>query len=324
MKRIGDVFDRICSMENLLLADKRARKGKGRQEGIRIFDRNKNEKLLQLQQMLLNGTYRTSPYTTFTVWKPKERVIWRLPYFPDRILHHAIMNILESFFVRTFTKDTYSCIKKRGLHKAQRNLRKALYNEKQTQYGLQIDIIKFYPSVDHTILKRLLRRKIKDKRLLWLLDEIIDSAPGLPIGNYLSQYLANFYLTYFDHWIKEVEKIAHYFRYADDMLALSATKERLHQLFIRIKNYLWDNLRLKVKGNWKVFPITNEVGANMLGYITFRDYTLIRPEIKYRFIRMLSRNPNHQSISSYLGWFKWGNCIHLQNKLLNDYAIQKS
>jgi len=203
MQRISNIYKYICSIENLLLADKKARKGKSWQYGIQIHDINRESNLFTLHTQLINKIYSTSAYTIFTVHEPKERVIYRLPYFPDRITHHAIMNLLEPVFVSVFTKDTFSCIKGRGIHAAANAVKQALRDVPGTQYCLKMDLRKFYPSIDHKILKLLLRRKIKDNNLLWLLDEIIDSAPGLPIGNYLSQYLANFYLTYFDHWIKE-------------------------------------------------------------------------------------------------------------------------
>jgi retron-type reverse transcriptase len=182
-------------MENLQLADTKASKGKSNQYGVQLHNRNKEANLLQLQQMLLNRTYKTSAYSTFKVYEPKERTVFRLPYFPDRITHHAIMNVLEPIFTGCFTNDTYSCIKNKGIHAAARGVRKALRDTAGTQYCLKLDIKKFYPNIDHEVLKQLLRRKFKDRDLLWLLDEIIDSADGVPIGNYLSQYFANFHLT---------------------------------------------------------------------------------------------------------------------------------
>src|SRR5688572_18784651 len=116
MKRIGNLYQQICSMENLELADKRARKGKLKQYGVRVHDNHKEENLKKLQQMLMEKTYTTSEYTTFMIHDPKEREVFRLPYFPDRIAHHAVMNILEPIFTRSFTADTYSCIKGRGIH----------------------------------------------------------------------------------------------------------------------------------------------------------------------------------------------------------------
>lgn len=203
MKRKGFLYEQICSIDNLILAEKKARRGKSKQYGVIKFDRNKDDLLINLHHILLNKEFKTSNYTKFIINDGKEREIFRLPYYPDRIVHHAVMNIMEDIFVKSFTADTYSCIKGRGIHKCLNSLNIALNDRKETKYCLKIDIKKYYPSVDNNILKELLRRKVKDKDLLYLLDNIIDSAEGLPIGNYLSQYLANFYLTYFDHWIKE-------------------------------------------------------------------------------------------------------------------------
>lgn len=174
----------MCSKENLLIAERNARKGKQKQYGVRVFDKNKEANIEALHLMLKNQTYRTSPYTTFTIYEPKERIVYRLPYFPDRIAQHAAMNLLKPIFVSTFTEDTYSCIEGRGIHSAVRKLKIALKDVEGTKYCLKLDLKKFYPSVNHEILKSLIRRKIKDRRFLQMLDEIIDSAPGLPIGNF--------------------------------------------------------------------------------------------------------------------------------------------
>lgn len=166
------------------------------------------------------------------------------------------MNILEPIWVSLFTEDTYSCIKDRGIHKAADKVKKALKEDPEhTTYCLKMDIVKFYPSIDHDILKTILRKKIKDKDLLWLLDVIIDSADGVPIGNYLSQYFANIYLAYFDHWIKEVKKVRYYFRYADDIVILGDDPKQLHKLRIEIEEYLHDNLKLSLR---KVDPKTGK------------------------------------------------------------------
>ena len=116
MKRLGNLYDQICSIENLRLADEKARRRKLRSYGVQRHDKNRDENLLRLQEMLLTQTYKTSQYDVFTIYEPKERQIFRLPYFPDRITHHAIMNVLEPIWVSVFTNDTYSCIKNRGIH----------------------------------------------------------------------------------------------------------------------------------------------------------------------------------------------------------------
>lgn len=299
------------------MADIKARKGKGDQYGVKLHDKNRDANIEKLRQMLLSKTYQTSAYSTFKVYEPKEREVFRLPYFPDRITHHAIMNVLEPVFIQVFTANTYSCIKGRGIHKAAKDLRKALCDEAGTHFCLKMDIKKFYPSVNHGVLKQLLRRKFKDENLLWLLDEIIDSTSGLPIGNYLSQYFANFYLTYFDHWIKEQKAVKYYFRYADDIVILSDSKLYLHELLHDITAYLKINLRLTVKDNYQVFPLDAR-SIDFVGYRFYHTHTLLRKGIKQRFARMLAKRKNAASIASYLGWAKHCNSKNLIKKLLNE------
>jgi RNA-directed DNA polymerase len=317
VKRKGNLYQRICSIDNLMLADSIARKGKLTQPGVIAHDRNRDKNIQDLRASLLNKTYKTSEYTTFPIYEPKERIIFRLPYYPDRIVHHAVMNILEPYFVATFTADTYSCIKKRGIHAAARALKQALKDKSGTQFCLKLDIRKFYPSVDHDILKSLLRRKFKDPDLLQLLDEIIDSAEGLPIGNYLSQYMANFYLTYFDHWLKEVKLVKYYFRYADDMVILSDSKPYLHQLLSEIRIYLQEDLKLVVKDNYQMFPVDAR-GIDFVGYVFRHSHILLRKSIKQNFARKLVRGSNSQSIASYSGWAMHCNSNNLIKKLLHE------
>lgn len=317
MKRKNNLYKLIYSIENLELADSIARKGKIKQYGIKQHDKRKAENILKIHNSLKNKTYKTSEYTTFRIYEPKERVIYRLPYSPDRIVHHAVMNILEPIFVSTFTKDTFSCIKGRGIHGAWRAIKTALIDEEGTKYCLKIDIKKFYPNINHEILKNLLRRKFKDKDLLWLLDGIIDSADGLPIGNYLSQYLANFYLTYFDHWIKEQKHVKYYFRYADDIVILSKTKEELHKLLFEIKEYLLKNLKLEINKKYQVFPVDSR-GIDFIGYVFRHDYIRLRKVIKKKLARSIKNKRPEKFISPYYGWLKYCDSVNLTKKLIND------
>ena len=227
MKRYNNLFDKIVSLDNLYLADKRARRKKSNRKDIQEFDKDKDRLLKELQQLLIDEKYVTSAYETFIVHEPKERVIFKLPYYPDRIVHHAIMNVLEPIWVSIFIKNTYSCIKNRGIHSALHDVQAALKDKDNTTYCLKLDIRKFYPSIDHEILKSIVRKKIKDAKLLRLLDSIIDSTDGVPIGNYLSQFFANLMLAYFDHWLKEVKRVKYYFRYADDIVILHSDKKYL-------------------------------------------------------------------------------------------------
>lgn len=319
MKRIGNLFEKVISLDNLRLADKKARKGKSKQYGVKLFDKDPEANLLALHEKLKNKTWKTSAYKTFQIKDPKPREIFCLPYI-DRIVHHAIMNILEPIFVATFTADSYSCIKGKGIHAGVRAIKKAMRDQEATKNCLQIDITKFYPNVDHDILKMQLRRKIKDKDLLNLLDGIIDSAPGLPIGNYLSQYFANFNLTYFDHWLKEQKGVQDYIRYADDIAIFGRTKQELHKLLWEITWYLEENLKLQVKGNYQIFPIAkNDTSPgrplNMLGYLFYHEQTKVRPEIKKSCFRKISKKGNKKFYSAYKGWFDHADCINLKNKI---------
>lgn len=289
MKRIGNIFNEVISLENLRLADERARKGKLKSYGVRVHDKNREANLLALHEILKNGTFKTSKYHIFTIYEPKERLIYRLPYYPDRILHHAIMNVLEPVWVSVFNKNTYSCIKNRGIHKCAKDVKQALKQDPDgTRYCLKIDVRKFYPSIDHELLKGVVRRKIKDGRLLALLDEIIDSVDGVPIGNYLSQYFANLFLAYFDHWLKEKKRVKYYWRYADDIVILSPNKDFLHGLLHEIRVYLRDNLNLAVKRNYQVFPVEAR-GIDFLGYVFYHSHTLLRKSIKQKLCRRVAK-----------------------------------
>lgn len=329
MKRYNNLFDKIISLENLYLADEKARKGKLNTYGVKVHDQKKTENLQKLHQMLKDGTYKTSEYFVFKIYEPKERIIYRLPYFPDRIVHHAIMNVLESIWVKTFTTDTCACIKQRGTMEAYRKMKKYLKDEKGTAYCLKIDVRKFYPSIDHDCLKKIVRRKIKDKRLLNLLDEIIDSAPGVPIGNYLSQYFANLYLAYVDHKIKENLHVKYYIRYADDMVFLDESKEKLSQILYQVEQLL-NEIKLKLKDNQQIFPVglnkkdLHKRGIDFVGFVFYHKQILIRKRIKQSFARKcahinklnISDKQYKQNIAAWLGWAKYSNANNLKHKLI--------
>jgi RNA-directed DNA polymerase len=304
-------------MENLYEAEQKARKGKAAQYGVQRHDKRRETNIAALHEMLKDKTYRTSPYTTFKIYEPKEREIFRLPFFPDRIVHHAVMNVLEPIFMSVFTSYSYSCIKGKGIHAAANDVQRALRDVHNTQYCLKLDIRKFYPSVDHDVLKNLLRRKFKDKDLLWILDEIIDSAPGVPIGNYLSQYFANFYLTGLDHWLKEVKRVKYCFRYADDIVILAGDKPYLHRLLADMREYLGERLKLEIKSNYQIFPVPDR-GIDFVGYRFYHGYTLLRKSIKKRFARVANMGRAPMSLASYYGWAIHCNSNHLLKKLFNE------
>lgn len=319
MKRINNLFDKIVDYNNLYLAYMKARKNKCRRKEVIQFEQNKHNLLKQLQQQLMKGTYRTSAYKTFTIYEPKERIIFKLPFYPDRIVHHAIMNVLEPIWVSVFISSTYSCIKGRGIHKAVKDIKRDLKDREGTKYCLKLDIKKFYPSIDHEVLKSIVRKKIKDRKLLNLLDGIIDSTDGVPIGNYLSQFFANLVLTYFDHWIKEVKKIKYYYRYADDIVILSSNKNILHTLYQNIEQYL-KRLKLSIKHNYQIFPLDSR-GLSFVGYVFYHTHIKLRKSIKIRLAISSSKYKTNKTkyrthISPYLGWLKYCNSYHLSNKII--------
>lgn len=313
MKKYGNLYDKVTGVENLKLADKKARKGKLKSYGVIEHDKNRENNISNLHYQLVNKTFKTSKYNIFKIYEPKEREIYRLPYFPDRILHHAIMNIMEPIWMSVFTSDSYSCIKGRGIHGLFYKLKHDLKDTEGTIYCLKMDVKKFYPSIDHQILKSIVAKKIKDESLLNLLYEIIDSAPGIPIGNYLSQYFANLYLSYFDHWIKEHLMIKYYYRYADDMVILSSNKNCLHAYLKEIQHYLSCELNLSLKNNYQIFPVDKR-GIDYIGYVFYHSHILMRKSIKKRFARSVFRS-RKRSYSSYYGWAIHCNSINLLKKL---------
>lgn len=301
--------------------------------------------LSQIQDMLVNKTYEVSPYKLRKIMdKGKERELSKLPYFPDRIIQWAILLQIEPIFKKVFTNFTCASLKNRGIHKASQLTDKAMKDRRGTMYCLKIDVNKFYPNIDHEILKNMLRKKFKDKDLLELLDKIIDSMPGekgLPIGSYLSQYLANFYLAYFDHWLKEIKRVKYIVRYMDDVTVYNESKEFLHALLRDMEEYLRNNLKLTVKDNWQVFP-TDIRGVDFVGYRHFYGYKLLRKSTCKNFKRkMLNIKKKIQkgfnitygewcSANSYKGWLAWCDGFRLTEKYitplmptLNKYYQEK-
>ncbi len=317
MKRINNLFEEIISIDNLKLADLKARKGKLKSNGVIKHDINRDDNIIKLHESLKNKSFTTSKYNVFKIYERKERTIYSLNYYPDRIVHHAIINVIEPILIKTFTSNTFSCIKGRGIHGAANAVKHALKDIDNTKYCLKLDIKKFYPSIDHDVLKNILRRKIKDKDLLWLLDDIVDSAEGLPIGNYTSQYFSNLYLTYLDHWIKENQRVKYYFRYADDIVILSPDKKILHKLLNEIKNYLSTNLKLTVKNNYQIFPVKSR-GIDFLGYVFYHTHTLLRKSIKKKFSKTMKLKSNKHSLASYSGWIKHCSGKHLLKKITHN------
>lgn len=256
----------------------------------------------------------------------KIREIYKLPFYPDRIAQWAVLQVIEPFIIANMTKDTYSAIPGRGIQPIVNDLKGytkvtkvngkkvetyipsiLVTDEIGTQYCYKIDIHHYYQSINHEILKQKYRKLFKDPDLLWIIDEIIDSVAtaniedlsciylleedydletGIPIGNYMSQYCGNFYLSSFDHWIKEVMKVKHYYRYMDDIVIFGETKEELKALHESITTYLRDNLKLSIKPNYQIFP-SKVRGVDFVGYRFFGEYTLLRKSTALNMMRKM-------------------------------------
>lgn len=317
-------------MPILKSAHKNAKKGKTWYREVKEMEK-KNRKmyyLKELQRRLKSKTYQTSDYKVFIKNDDgKQREIYKLPYFPDRIAQWAILLVVEPILKNKLILDTYSAIPGRGIHLGLQRLHRHMKDRAGTKYCLKMDVKKYYPSINHKILKQIYRKIFKDPNLLWLLDEIIDSTEGntgIPIGNYLSQWSGNIYLAYFDHWMKEEIKCNYYHRYMDDIVILHHNKNFLHKLKRKVDDYLKENLKLRIKDNWQVFP-TYKRGIDFLGYRSFGDYTLLRKSTAKKFKRKMRKiwdkvkltDHDYMSINSYLGWVKWANCYNLLQKYIN-------
>lgn len=311
MKRHGNLYEQIYDLENLRVALNNASKTKKHIRSVKRVLENEDKYLHDLQELLLNEQFVNGKYHVFQLTeRGKERTIHSLPFYPDRIVHHAIVQVCAPFWIKSFIRDTYASIPGRGIHDGVRRIQRIIpYCE--GYYALKCDITKFYPSVDHKILKQVLSKQIKDPRLLNLLDIIIDSGPGVPIGNYLSQYFGNLVLNPFDYWIKQEKRIKHYFRYCDDFVIFHESKEVLHALLAEIKEKLGE-YRLKLKDNWQIFPIDDR-GVDFLGYRFWPQKTLLRKTSLRNFthrLRVKKMTLNEalrlrDAIGTYKGWLKY-------------------
>lgn len=325
MKTYDNLREKIIDKDNLRLAHMNARKDKAFYKEVQMVDANLDFYIDEIHTMLKDGTYEIKPedYTISIINdKGKERELAKLNYYPHRIIQWAAMLILEPIFMEVFCYHTSASLKKRGIHHAYKLVRKYLKDKEWTKYCLKIDIKKFYPSINHQILKYLLRKKIRCLKTLEYLDTTIDSTPwekGIPIGSYLSQYLANYYLAYFDHWMKEELKCHYVIRYMDDIVVLADNKPFLHKALELIRKKL-DWLKLEVKHNYQVFP-TDSRGIDFVGYRFFHNYTLLRKGTARRMKRKLKqikedKTDRHRfvnysercSVNSYLWWIE--HCNH--------------
>lgn len=272
MKRFGHLFQQIAAFDNLLLAAEKTMRGQKKKAAAAHFYFHLETELLQLQEELTAGTWTPRPYRVFSVCEPKPRQICASE-LRDRVVHHAICNLLDPIFERRMIHDSYACRKNKGAHAA---VARAQEFARGFKFYLQCDVRKYFASIEHAALKTLLRRILKDERLLELLNRIIDHplpgsalGRGLPIGNLTSQYFANLYLGELDHFVKARLGVKGYVRYMDDWLIFSDDKPALHETLAAARNFLRETLKLELKEEaLRIAPVST--GISFLGFRIFR------------------------------------------------------
>lgn len=278
----------------------------------------------QIRKLLINKRYvPTKPHIKVIQdgANKKTRTIFKPNFYPDQIVHWALMLQLEPLIMKGMYEYNTGSVPNRGTSFGQKAIRKWLDNDsKNTKYCLKMDVKKFYPSINNKILKSMFRKKIKDKDCLWLIETIIDSNEGQPIGFYTSQWFANFFLQGLDHLIKESLSVKYYVRYVDDLVLLGPNKKKLHKARIAVETYL-NSIGLNLKGNWQVFKV-NSRAIDFLGIRFFRDKTILRKRNALRIKRRMKRIRNKgylnekdaSAIISYWGWIRRSNSYHFYHK----------
>lgn len=324
MKRIGCIYDRICNLDSIQEAIMKASLGKRNQKRVKKIINNIDLYARKVRQLLQERTYVPSPYEIKIIEdgaNKKQRTIYKPRFYPDQIIHWALMLQLQPMIMRGMYEYSCGSIPGRGTSYGQKTLRKWIDSDyKNTKYCLQLDISKFYPSIDNEILKEKFRKRIKDKNCLGLIDTIIDSGQGLPIGNYTSQWFSNFFLQDLDHFIKEKLGVKYYVRYVDDLVLLGANKKKLHKARKEIEEYL-GGINLKLKGNWQVFKV-NSRAIDFLGFRFFRNKTILRKRNALRIRRRMKKigkknRLNYRdacAVISYWGWIKRSDSYNFYHK----------
>ena len=287
-KRLGNAWATFVSYELIQEAYRNSRRGKTHRPDVRMVDQDPKKYIQEVQRLLISGEYHTSEYRMFEIHeKGKTREVADLPYFPDRIIHWALILVLHETIMRNLIPQTYAALPGRGAHAGVTKLKEYL-KDPQARFYLKIDIEKFFRSINKDVMMAKIERRVKDPKILEICRRVIYEYPGegLPIGNYTSQYFANFYLSDLDHYMKEVFHAKFYLRYMDDIVILGWSKAWLRRALNRIEEIVGE-WGLKVKDNWCIRPV--EEGIDWVGYRTFPDHCLLRKRTKQRMKRACRR-----------------------------------
>jgi retron-type reverse transcriptase len=317
------LFERICSLENLFLAWSLFSLGKHTKSDVMAFEYQLEDNLFILRDQLVSGSYRHDPYRPFTIYDPKRRNIHKATV-KDRIIHQALVNVIEPFFEKRFIFDSFSCRVEKGTHAAVKRLRRFLSqtskNDTRTVYALKCDVRRFFASVDHGILLALIERVIKDEPTLGLIKGIIksfsmDLQSGLPLGNLTSQLFANVYLNELDRFVKFDLREKYYIRYCDDFVILTPSRSKALNLANKINSFLKTQLCMEMHPK-KTTIRTWEQGIDLLGYVLMPNATVLRTKTVKRILKRVT----HQNLPSYTGLCKHADAYELERLLRTKAA----
>jgi len=347
------LYQNVCSLGTIILAWKKARKGKTKRPDVIEFEKNLKQNLFDLQFELKSQTYKPMPLTTFPIRDPKTRLISKSS-FRDRIIHHVLINVIGPLFEKSFIYD--SCANQKGkgnlfalkrfdqfIKKVSRNgIKNSLIHPNHVKgHILKADIKHYFQEVDHEVLMKTIRRKISDEKTLWLIKKIVKpnserrerennfGEKGMPLGNLTSQFFANVYLNELDYFIKHTLKAKFYVRYVDDFIILHNSKEQLEIWKKRIQEFLIENLKLELhKDKSHIAPL-----ARGIDFVGFRKFYYVRLLRRRNLRKMLSKVKcysngkvsKEQILSSFQGWnayAKHANAHRLRQSVLKEIYSQ--
>ncbi|MBK7897497.1 MAG: reverse transcriptase domain-containing protein, partial [Candidatus Promineifilaceae bacterium] len=350
MKTYKNLYAKVWEWQNLYLAYSKARRGKRSRHPVAAFEYDQEENLIRLQKELQAQTYQPGAYHSFYIHEPKRRLISAAP-FRDRVVHHALCNIIEPIFERSFVFDSYANRQGKGSHKA---IDRAQQYARNYKYVLQLDVRQFFPSIDHQILRQILQRKLADSQLLGLIDLILDSGVGvlaeqyqmhyfpgddlfavtrprgLPIGNLTSQFWANCYLNPLDHFVKRDLKCTAYVRYVDDLLLFAEEKETLWQWQQAVIKKMAE-LRLTIHPGAHPRPVTE--GFPFLGFTVYPTHRRLKRRKGIYFQRKLKKQLSlyrageieakklNASIQGWINHVRYGDTWGLRRAVLKHVVL---
>lgn len=333
METYKNLYPKLCDYDNLLLAFNKAKKRKGKKEYVKRFEKNLNSELFKLQWELLTGIYKPAPLTTFTVRDPKTRKI-SASHFRDRVVHHAICNLIEPIFESRFIHDTYANRKGKGTSGILKRF-DSFKEKNKNGFALKADIRHYFENVNHEILLSILEKRIKDKELLDLISLILKNHKGetqgigMPLGNLTSQFFANVYLGELDYFIKHELKAKYYMRYVDDFIILDKNRAHLEKQKQQIESFLESKLKLALHPD-KTKIIPTNAGVPLVGFRIFEKHKLLKKSNKLRFFRRLenyregladgtiTKEHIKLGISGWEGYAKMGDTFKLREKIREE------